>query len=161
MGLDGYPNSRFVSLKEVFDDAFIITGSRFSRKGLEISHSNKVALVFWWSASAKQVRIQGEASVISDQLADAYFAERSSAAQLVSIISVQGKQISDLNDLHRKFDELETLYSRKKIERPADWGGYAIKPIRIEFMEFKPDRFHVRRSFEHSDSQWSVSQIQP
>ena len=32
-GLDNYPNARFVSLKEVSKDGFIVTGSMQSRKG--------------------------------------------------------------------------------------------------------------------------------
>ncbi|WP_299211085.1 pyridoxamine 5'-phosphate oxidase family protein [uncultured Aquimarina sp.] len=46
-GLDGYPNTRFVSLKEVKDHAFIITGPLKSRKGLEMEKSSKVSLTFW------------------------------------------------------------------------------------------------------------------
>ncbi|MGF1637499.1 MAG: pyridoxal 5'-phosphate synthase [Cyclobacteriaceae bacterium] len=161
LGLDGYPNSRFVSLKEVLSNTFIVTGPMHSRKGLEIAQSNKVSLIFWWSASARQVRIQGEAHVISGHLADTYFAERNKTAQLVSIISAQGKEIRDLNVLNNRFEELENLYANKNIERPLNWGGYSIRPIRIEFMEFKTTRFHIRRLFERKNDQWSESLIQP
>ncbi len=33
-GIDGFPNSRFVSLKDILDDKFIITGNLTSRKGI-------------------------------------------------------------------------------------------------------------------------------
>ncbi|MFA1773422.1 pyridoxamine 5'-phosphate oxidase family protein [Rufibacter glacialis] len=62
VGLDGFPNARFVSLKEVIDDSFVVTGPINSRKGLEINQINKVALTFWWVESERQVRIQGRAS---------------------------------------------------------------------------------------------------
>src|SRR5215217_8011137 len=80
-GLDGYPNARFVSLKDVVDNTFIVTGPMSSRKGNEIDRSNKVALTFWWTETERQVRIQGEAKKISAQLADKYFFERSRNSQ--------------------------------------------------------------------------------
>jgi pyridoxamine 5'-phosphate oxidase len=76
-GLDGYPNARFVSLKEVLDGRFIITGPVSSRKGREILKSTKTSLSFWWTVTERQVRIQGDATKISDQHADNYFNERS------------------------------------------------------------------------------------
>src|SRR5688500_19977851 len=87
LGLDNFPNARFVSLKEIANDAFVVTGPLSSRKGLEIHHSNKVALTFWWAETERQVRIQGEATRIPDKLADKYFAERSQEAQVVSLVS--------------------------------------------------------------------------
>ena len=39
LGLDGYPNARFVSLKEIVEDSFVVTGSLASRKGLEIAEN--------------------------------------------------------------------------------------------------------------------------
>jgi pyridoxamine 5'-phosphate oxidase len=46
-GLNGYPNARFVSLKGVVRDAFVITRPFASRKGDEITKSNNVASAFW------------------------------------------------------------------------------------------------------------------
>src|SRR5690606_31919825 len=77
MGTDGYPNARFVSLKEVTESSFVVTGPIISRKGIEINTNNKVALTFWWTETERQVRIQGDATTISGKLADKYFAERS------------------------------------------------------------------------------------
>ena len=37
IGKDGYPNARFVSLKEIIDDKFVITGPLQSRKGKELN----------------------------------------------------------------------------------------------------------------------------
>jgi pyridoxamine 5'-phosphate oxidase len=41
VGLDNYHNARFVSLKEVSDDSFVITEPLNSRKGLEINLCKK------------------------------------------------------------------------------------------------------------------------
>ena len=47
IGTDDYPNARFVSLKGIINNSFIVTGPVTSRKGIEINRSSKVALTFW------------------------------------------------------------------------------------------------------------------
>jgi pyridoxamine 5'-phosphate oxidase len=160
-GLDGYPNARFVSLKAVVGDAFVVTGPFDSRKGDEIRKSNNVALAFWWPGTERQVRIQGTAAKIEEELADYYFSERPRDAQLVALVSRQGKEVNDLEDLYRLFRQTEINFTGKLIPRPKDWGGYAIKPLRIELMEFRSTRFHDRRLYELANGTWTWKQIQP
>ncbi|WP_339707799.1 pyridoxamine 5'-phosphate oxidase family protein [uncultured Kriegella sp.] len=102
IGTDDFPNARFVSFKELIDDSFIITGPLNSRKGLEIEKNNKVALTFWWTETERQIRIQGFATKISDQLADKYFDARSTNSQAVSLISEQGKETDNLKNWNKK-----------------------------------------------------------
>lgn len=160
-GLDGYPNARFLSLKEVVEDGFIITGSITSRKGTEIKKSDKVALTFWWTETQRQVRIQGNAVEISDELANKFFAERSRDSKIVSIVSEQGQEIDSIELLIKKYELFDEEFSNEHLQRPANWGGYLIKPIRIEFLEFKPTRFHDRILYEFVNNQWIFKQIQP
>lgn len=161
IGIDGFPNARFVSLKEVTSNHFIITGPTTSRKGIEINSNNKVALTFWWTETERQVRIQGTATKISEKLADKYFAERNRESQIVSIISNQGKEIKNIDMLIQKYSEAEKQFFNIKLKRPEDWGGYLIEPLRIEFLEFKPNRFHERKLYEFSNRNWSLKQLQP
>jgi pyridoxamine 5'-phosphate oxidase len=147
-GLDGYPNARFVSLKAVVDDAFVVTGPYASKKGHEIGRSNNVALTFWWHVTERQVRIQGTAAKIEEELADVYFCERTRNAQLVALVSRQGDEVNDLEDLCRLFRQTEMDFTARTIPRPKDWVGYAIKPILIELMEFRSTRFNDRKLYE-------------
>ncbi len=161
MGIDHYPNARFVSLKGVIESNFIVTGTLTSRKGIEISNSNKVALTFWWTETERQVRIQGNASIISDLLADKYFAERNRDSQIVSIVSNQGQILNDLKELNKRYAEIETAFIDQPLTRPDNWSGFSVEPIRIEFLEFKPTRFHDRKLFQLTDGQWHITELQP
>jgi pyridoxamine 5'-phosphate oxidase len=161
IGLDNFPNARFVSLKEVVNDAFIVAGPINSRKGFEINRANKVALTFWWAETEKQVRIQGEAKKISDILANKYFDERGRDSQLVSIVSEQGKEIANIEMLIDKYNEVKSAFYNLSLQRPEHWGGYYITPVRMEFLEFNETRFHGRRLFEVLDNGWSVKWLQP
>lgn len=158
-GTDGFPNARFVSLKEVVDDNFVITGPLSSRKGVEIRNSCKVALTFWWPATERQVRIQGTASEISAQLADKYFSERNKESKIVSAVSRQGREMADMSPLVQEYERLRRLDTT--VNRPDDWGGYSISPVRIELMEFRATRFHQRNLYELSNGTWIEKQLQP
>ena len=161
IGLDNFPNARFVSLKEIADDCFIVTGQLTSRKGSEISANNKVALTFWWPETERQVRIQGIATRITSQMADKYFYERSRTSQIVSIVSNQGQEIDNVNELIEKYNYFEEQSTPGKLKRPENWGGYSIRPVRIEFLEFNTTRFHDRQLYEIEDEKWVKKQLQP
>lgn len=161
IGLDEFPNARFVSLKDVINDNFIVTGQLTSRKGIEINHNNNVALTFWWADTNRQIRIQGIATLLPSVLADKFFYERNRDSQIVSIISNQGEEIFDLQDLMHKYNHLEKLGNEYKLERPECWGGYFIKPTRIEFLEFQTTRFHSRLLYEQKNNSWIIKQLQP
>lgn len=161
IGTDQYPNARFVSLKEVIENNFIITGSLTSRKGIEINLLNKVALTFWWTETERQVRIQGNATPISNKLADKYFSERNRDSQIVSIVSKQGEQLKNKEILNQKYYQIETTFANQPLIRPKNWGGFSIEPIRIEFLEFKPTRFHDRNLYELKNEQWTQVELQP
>nr|WP_199163125.1 pyridoxal 5'-phosphate synthase [Elizabethkingia sp. ASV34] len=163
-GLDGFPNARFVSLKEIRNEEFVITGTLTSRKGEEINYNNKVALTFWWPETQQQVRIQGEARLISGSVLDSYFSERNRESQIVSVVSDQGKELHDLNELILKFDTVANnteISEISEIRRPDNWGGYAIVPFRIEFLVFSESRFHDRILYERKDQIWQKKKIQP
>jgi len=159
IGIDNFPNARFVSFKEVINGSFIITGPLNSRKGIEIKNNNKVSLTFWWTETERQIRIQGIAAKIKDELAEKYFEARSMNSKVVSLICNQGKEVDDLQLLEKKI--VNKIAENKKINRPKNWSGFSIKPVRIEFMEFNKTRFHNRILYEFVNDSWNIKQIQP
>lgn len=159
MGTDNFPNARFVSFKEILDNSFIVTGPINSRKGVEIARNKNVSLTFWWTETERQIRIQGVATKISDELADKYFNERSIPSKAVASVCEQGKETGEITLLE---EEVQNRISENaEIKRPENWSGYSIHPIRIEFMEFKKTRFHDRKLYKNTHGKWNMSQIQP
>jgi pyridoxamine 5'-phosphate oxidase len=161
IGMDGYPNARYVSLKDIIDGYFVITGTTSSRKGIEIEANNRVALTFWWTETERQVRIQGNAYKLSDNNSDKYFDKRNRDSQIVSIVSDQGKELEDQKELNRKFEEYDLRYKNKSVERPKNFSGFNIEPIRIEFLEFQSSRFHKRTLYMLENSVWKIVNLQP
>lgn len=159
VGIDNFPNARFVSFKEIINDSFIITGPLNSRKGIEIENNNNVSLTFWWTETERQIRVQGIATKIEDELAEKYFLERNINSKAVSLICDQGKKVDDLKLLEEKI--LDKVAQNEWISRPKNWSGFSIEPLRIEFMEFKKTRFHDRKLYEFENDKWNMKQIQP
>ncbi len=161
IGIDGYPNSRFVSLKEIVDNKFVITGPLNSKKGIELLSNPKASLTFWWTETERQIRIQGDSVQIENERADMYFRERNKESQIVSKISKQGAEIKSLTELTNLFENLKSEYIDAEITRPAEWSGFYIIPKRIEFMEFSKSRFHFRELFTKENGFWNKVILQP
>lgn len=160
-GTDGYPNARFVSLKDIIADKFVITGPLDSKKGIELLANPKTALTFWWTATERQIRIQGNATQIENELADTYFKGRHKESQIVSEICKQGSEIEDLTELRMNFDKRKVESKGLEIKRPKNWSGFYIIPKRIEFMEFNKNRFHIRELFTNESGIWKRTLLQP
>jgi pyridoxamine 5'-phosphate oxidase len=161
IGLDNYPNARFVAFKEMKNETFIFCGPLDSQKGIEINTNSKVALTFWWDTTQKQIRIQGDAVQISEAESDCYFKERNRDSQIVSLVSKQGRQIDNIEILNQKYNKTAIRLKNEIISRPKNWGGYSVNPLRIEFLEFNKNRFHKRTLFIKHDGQWKMVFLQP
>ncbi len=157
IGLDGYPNARYVSFKELIEDCFVITGPLNSRKGREMEKVPKASLTFWWPHIEKQVRVQGDVVRLSASQADQFFGERNQQSKIVSVISRQGEPLEDFNKLK---DALNS-FNHQNIKRPGTWGGFRIKPLRIELLEFDESRLHFRRVFSKTDDGWNMTVVHP
>ena len=121
----------------------------------------KASLTFWWTETERQIRIQGDAVEIEDELADAYFKERSKESQIVSQISKQGVAIDNFTALLTEFEKQKTNLANTEISRPQEWAGFYIIPKRIEFMEFKKSRLHFRELFTRENNAWDKVMLQP
>ncbi|MEO1448413.1 MAG: pyridoxal 5'-phosphate synthase [Bacteroidota bacterium] len=160
-GPDGFPNSRFVSLKEIKEESFVITGPLNSQKGREIEASPKVSIIFWWTETEKQVRIQGIAEKIPESAAEAYFSKRNRDSQIVSTVFDQGEEIAHFEELTTRFESGKAAFGQTTIAKPTQWSGFYVKPVRIEFMEFMQTRLHRRTLFMRDGGAWKKTYLQP
>ena len=73
---EGKPNSRIVLLKSYDDSGFIFYTNSNSKKGKALANNCNVALNFHWKTLQKQIRIEGVASIVSNNEADEYYNTR-------------------------------------------------------------------------------------
>lgn len=70
----GFPQSRFVDLKEIGPSGFTFCTSYNSEKGNHLSNNPKISLLAGWDHIGYQIRVIGSAVRISSELADNFLA---------------------------------------------------------------------------------------
>ncbi len=159
---EGRPTARLVLLKNVDKDGFVFYTNYRSAKAKELDENPFAALVFYWPQLDRQVRIDGAVSRVSARESDEYFQTRPRESQLGALASPQSEIIASRDVLEERFRELERQYEGRPIDRPEHWGGYRLKPERIEFWKSRPGRLHDRILYElQPDGSWSIKRLAP
>lgn len=159
---EGQPSSRTVLLKEIDERGFIFYTNYQSRKARDLTHNDKVSLIFFWKELEQQVRIEGKAYKISASKSKEYFQSRPKGSQLGAWASPQSKPIADRSALENRLEELREIYANhEKLPLPAHWGGYRVIPHYFEFWQGRPDRLHDRFAYNQVDQKWVINRLAP
>jgi pyridoxamine 5'-phosphate oxidase len=159
---DGRPSARVVLLKQVDHDGFVFYTNYRSAKAKELENNPQAALVFYWVGLDRQVRVEGGVERVSAEESDDYFKTRPRESQLGALASPQSEVIESREVLEKNFRELDKLYEDRPVDRPANWGGYRLKPDRIEFWQNRPGRLHDRILYERqADDSWTIKRLAP
>ena len=92
---DRRPDARMVLLRGVDERGFVWFTNRNSPKGRELEVTPFATLVFAWIPLHRQIRVDGEVTIIDDAESDAYFASRPRAAQIGAWASQQSEVLDD------------------------------------------------------------------
>ncbi|HEY8186432.1 MAG TPA: pyridoxamine 5'-phosphate oxidase [Pyrinomonadaceae bacterium] len=158
----GRPSARVVLLKQVDERGFVFYTNYRSAKARELEENPQAALVFYWVGLDRQVRVEGMVERVSTQESDDYFKTRPRDSQLGALASPQSEVIESREVLENSFRELDELYRNRPIDRPAHWGGYRLKPNRVEFWQNRPGRLHDRILYERqADGSWTIKRLAP
>lgn len=157
---EGIPSARIVLLKDVDERGFIFFSNYDSHKGRELSENPHAALLFHWHELERQVRIEGSVEKLPEAESDAYYASRPLESRIGAWASPQSDVISGRTYLLGKAAEF-TLKFGLNPPRPPHWGGYLVRPAKIEFWQGRPSRLHDRMLFTHKDDAWKVERLAP
>ncbi len=159
---EGKPSGRIVLLKELEADGFTFYTNYQSRKGKELAENPWVSLTFFWAELERQVRIEGTISFVSPQQSDEYFHSRPRASQLGAIASPQSQVVADRSILEQKLTSFEEKFGNAEIPRPSHWGGYSVKPEKVEFWQGRRSRLHDRIQYVRQENgNWIKQRLAP
>lgn len=159
---EGKPSVRMVLLKQLDDQGFVFFTNYRSAKAKELDANPNAALVFFWPQLERQVRVEGTVTKISDSESREYFETRPRGSQIGAWASPQSEIISGRAELEQRQAEFEELYRDRAVDWPDHWGGYSLKPDRIEFWKGRSDRLHDRILYERgADGSWTIKRLAP
>ncbi|MDA9003596.1 pyridoxamine 5'-phosphate oxidase [Flavobacteriales bacterium] len=156
------PSARVVLLKGVQSNGFIFYTNYDSFKGMELAENPNACLTFFWPALEQQIRVTGLVEKIDATVAEAYFHSRPRGSQISALASNQSAKIADRVILVDEVARLEKLYADTTVPKPGFWGGYLLKPTKVEFWQGRSSRLHDRFLYEKlEDDNWQVSRLSP
>jgi pyridoxamine 5'-phosphate oxidase len=157
----GRPSVRMVLLKHVDADGFVFYTNARSRKGRELHHNSRAALVFYWEHLGRQVRVEGTVTPVTAGEADAYWATRPRESQLAARASDQSAPLVTRAQLLGRWRALDRRYRDMPVPRPLHWIGYRVVPDTIEFWTHRDHRLHDRERFTRTRRGWKKTRLQP
>lgn len=160
---DGQPSARVVLLKGLPDEAVFLFYTNYeSRKGQELAARPLAALTFFWPGLERQVRVEGQIEKAPASVSDEYFQSRPRASQIGAWASPQSQPIGSREELEqREAAMLDQFGAQDLLPRPENWGGYILRPHRVEFWQGRPSRLHDRIVYELAGETWTLSRLAP
>lgn len=143
-GEDGIPSARTVLLKGVSATGFQFFTNFQSRKARELAAHPRAALLFGWLPQHRQVSITGEVVRLPDGESDVYFASRPRDSQIAAWASPQSQPVADRQEVLKAWQRFDEQFGSDPVPRPPHWGGFEVRPFRIEFWQGQPSRIHDR-----------------
>jgi len=161
VGPEGRPSTRNVLLKGVDERGFIFFTNYESRKGRELAANPRAALTFYWPELERQVCVAGTVARLPVRESEIYFSSRPRDSRLGAWASDQSEVVADRAALEAKWREVAARFPNE-VPLPPHWGGYVLRPDRVEFWQGRPGRFHDRfRYARQTDGSWRVDRLAP
>lgn len=157
----GAPSSRIVLLKKIDQEGLYFFTNYNSRKGQQIAANKEGAILLFWPELERQVNIEGSIEKCSAELSDFYFNSRPLESRVSAVVSHQSQEVDNREAMVIPWQEALGRSKAEGITRPDYWGGYLLKPTRIEFWQGGANRFHDRILFEKNSHEWTTSRLMP
>lgn len=154
------PSSRILYLKELLDKKFVFYTNYHSHKGKDLAANPNGSMLFFWPSLQRQIRIDGVCEKVSEEMSDSYFASRPRGSQIGAWASHQSEELDDRKSLEERIERYAAQFPNE-VPRPANWGGYAFKPLQIEFWQGRPSRLHDRIVYIFENNDWKIIRKNP
>ena len=159
---DGMPDARIVLLKGYNERGFAFYTNYYSAKGQELLVNPRACLVFFWKELERQVRISGLVELTSEKESDDYFNSRPEGSRIGAWASPQSEVIENRAWLEENEKKTREEWAGKTIQRPEHWGGYRVRPTRIEYWQGRPSRLHDRILYTlQGTGNWKIERLAP
>src|SRR6202042_3607118 len=107
----------------------------------------QVAALFHWKSLRRQARFRGQARLLDEAAADAYFRSRARLSQLGAWASQQSRPVQSRAALEARVAEFTERFAGAEVPRPPYWRGYQLDVVEAELWADGAHRLHDRVRF--------------
>lgn len=156
----GRPSARMLLLKSADERGFTFFTGYQSRKGRELEENPRAAIVVYWNALGRQVRVEGSVRRLPGVDSDEYWGTRPARSRAAAAASRQSEPLASLEALEAETERLLAEHGGE-VPRPERWGGYVLEPDAIELWQHRDDRLHDRFRFTRAREGWVSERLSP
>lgn len=160
---EGEPSTRSVLCKGIDARGIVFFTNYTSAKSRDLRSSRRASVTFPWFALHRQVNVRGTVDAVSREETAAYWATRPRGSQLGAWASPQSAVMSGRRALEDAFEATRRRFADlEAVPVPPHWGGWLLRPERVEFWQGRPDRMHDRLAFvRNQDQSFKVQRLAP
>ncbi|MGW4010332.1 pyridoxine/pyridoxamine 5'-phosphate oxidase [Streptomyces sp. NPDC004763] len=147
---EGLPDARIVMLHGADADGWAFATHADSRKGRHLAARPYAALVFYWPALGRQVRLRGPVAVAPAEEASADLHARSTGALAAALTGRQSAELGSADELARASEAAWERAGREPDAPVPSWTLYRLRPDEVEFFQGEARRRHVRLAYRRT-----------
>jgi pyridoxamine 5'-phosphate oxidase len=158
----GRPSSRTVLCKGLDSRGVVFYTNYTSAKSHDLIATRYASATFPWFAMHRQAHVRGTVEKVSQAETAAYWASRPRGSQLGAWASPQSRAVQSRATLNAALANVERQFAdAERVPVPPHWGGWRIRPQRVEFWQGRRDRMHDRLVFDLSGETWQLRRVAP
>ena len=155
------PSLRTVLLRGQIDEGLVFYTNYESAKGRDLESNENAAALIGWLDLERQIRVTGPVEVTEAVISDRYFSSRPRESQISATVSRQSQPIAHREEIESAWQELDKKLGDASPPRPSHWGGYFLRPQKVEFWQGRPHRLHDRLLYTRTESGWDLTRLSP
>ncbi len=157
----GDPSVRIVMLHDADERGWHFGSHRGSRKGRELADRPRAALLFYWAAVGRQVRIEGTVTAADPGESAAALHGRSTGSLAAALVGRQSEVLGSAAELDRAADAAWDRAVREPDAPVPDWTRYTLRAETAEFFQGDARRRHVRLNYRKDGATWRRELLWP
>ena len=159
---DGAPDARMVLLKGFDSEGFRFYTNYESVKATHLEGNPLAAIVVYWRELDRQVRARGAVEQLDPLESGRYFETRDRDSRLGAWASPQSRTLENREELEDRFEKVRAQFDgTDDLPRPDFWGGYLLRPERVEFWQGQSARLHDRFLYTRENGDWRIERLAP
>jgi pyridoxamine 5'-phosphate oxidase len=159
---NGVPAARMVVLRGLARGLAFFTDLTSDKAAELAANPQAAAVLHWLRPIHRQVRVAGPVEPVSEREADEYWRTRPAAARRNAAASYQSSVIASLAAIRTRVQDMQLREpADPDLPRPPRWGGFRVRPDRVEFWQESPDGLHDRIRYRRTGNDWTTERLSP